>query len=219
MPSVLFIGKKNDPYCEQAGKFLLNNFSNLEMVFGARGDPFPEEYKLWQGDFIISYLSPWIINETLLQRAGQSINLHPGPPEYPGIGCTNFAIYNGEKTFGVTCHHMLPRVDTGPIIAVRRFPLFQSDTVYSLTQRCYAHILVLFYEIMGGIILGEELPEAGEHWKRKPYRRSELNALCEISPDMPEDEIRRRVRATTFPGMPGPFVRVGGYRFILDAGD
>lgn len=84
---------------------------------------------------MISYLCPWILPEHLLERAKvASVNFHPGPPEYPGIGCTNFAIYNQEVIFGMTCHHMATRVDTGKIVAVRRFPLFPTDTVLSLTE-------------------------------------------------------------------------------------
>ncbi|HEX8922369.1 MAG TPA: formyltransferase family protein [Pyrinomonadaceae bacterium] len=216
--SVLFFGKQDDFYCEKAQKFIELNFPGATILTGTRQTPFPVEAEAWEGDYLISYLSPWIIPDALLKRARKaSINFHPGPPEYPGIGCTNFAIYNNESIFGVTCHHMAPRVDTGKIIAVRRFPLFPSDTVYSLTQRCYAHILTLFYEIMSGILAGKELPESDETWQRLPYKRSELNALCRIEPDMTAEEIGRRLRAVTFPGAPGGYVEIGGFRFEYKA--
>jgi methionyl-tRNA formyltransferase len=127
-----------------------------------------------------------------------AINFHPGPPEYPGIGCTNFAIYNGEKEFGITCHHMVAKVDSGSMVAVRRFPVFGTDTVYSITQRCYNEILHLFFELMSGILEGKALPQSSEAWKRKPYTRKQLNQLCELSADMDKAEIDRRVRATTY---------------------
>ena len=214
--SILLIGKKDDFYFKNAKEFVLRNFSTAEFIEGTRGQAFPEEYQWWEGQFIISYLSPWIIPNTLLKRASvAAINFHPGPPEYPGIGCTNFAIYNSEKTFGITCHHMDPKVDTGKIIAVRRFPLFETDTVYSLTQRCYAYMQTCFYDIVSQIAEGKTLPDAGEPWKRIPYKRIELNELCRISPEMSEAEIQRRVKAVTFPGMPGAYTELAGKKFLV----
>lgn len=77
-----------------------------------------------------------------------SINFHPGSSKYPGIGCTNFAIYNREEEFGVTAHIMEPKVDSGTIVSVKRFPLLKTDSVYSLTKRCYDYILIQFYELI-----------------------------------------------------------------------
>ena len=216
-PSVLFIGKKNDFYCERALEFIKSHFSNHEIFLGIRGERFPEAIHNWKGDYIISYLSPWIIPESLLNRSKKaSINFHPGPPEYPGIGCTNFAIYNNERLFGVTSHHMVPEVDRGPIIVVKRFLLYETDNVFSLTQRCYGYILYLFYEIMSLILENKNLPQSDENWKRKPYRRKELNKLCRIKPDMPQEEIRRRVKAVTFPNAPGAYIELEDMKFKYD---
>ncbi len=214
--SLLFFGKVNDPYCKKAVDFIGQNFNDFKVFLGKRGDNYPLHKGEWEGDYIISYLSPWIIPEHTLKCAKRaSINFHPGPPEYPGIGCTNFALYNGESTFGITCHHMLPKVDTGQIIAVKRFKVFDSDSVYSLTQRCYAFILTTFYEVVSNIISGEPIQLCGDTWKRKPYKRDELNALCKITSDMTPEEVARRVRAVTFPGAPGAFTEVGGIKFIV----
>ncbi len=208
--SLLFIGKKDDPASRHALEFVELHFPGAVKVLGRRGDPFPENLLAWRGEFVVSYLSPWIIPGALLERAGiAAINFHPGPPEYPGIGCTNFALYNGETVYGVTCHHMAAKVDTGPIIAVRRFAVFPADTVWSVTQRCYAHILVLFYEVLSNILAGEPLPVSKETWTRRAYKRSELNELCRLTPDMTPGEQARRIRATTYPGMPGPWLDRG----------
>lgn len=217
---MLFIGKKDDPFCEAAAAFTRLHVPEPTIRLARRGDSWPSDVDDWKGDYIISYLSPFIIPSRLLDRAKRAaINFHPGPPEYPGIGCTNFAIYNGETEYGVTCHHMAPRVDSGPIIAVKRFALSDNDSVYSVTQRCYALILALFYEIVATILENPPLPKSDEAWKREPYRRRELEALCRITPDMPAHEVERRVRAVTFPGAPGAYVELHGHRFEFVAGD
>ena len=197
--SVLFIGKQDDFYSKAASEFVNLHFSNPIIVFSKRTEPFPSELYEWNGDLIISYLAQWIIPGAVLQNAKvAAINLHPGPPEYPGIGCTNFAMYNNEKEFGITCHHMQARVDSGQIIGVRRFPILDNDTVYSVTQRCYSEILHLFYELMTAFITNNKFPESTETWKRKPYTRKQLNALCELTDDLDEKEVLRRVKATTY---------------------
>lgn len=196
---VLFIGKADNLYAKVAAEFIQLHFENPQIVFSKRTDAFPAELYDWKGDLLISYLAQWIIPNRLLSNADlAAINLHPGPPEYPGIGCTNFAIYNGEKEFGITCHHMLAKVDSGSLIAVRKFPVFETDTVYSITQRCYVEILHLFFELISGFLQGKNFPESKKTWTRKPYKRKDLDELCELREEMSEEEIQRRIKATTY---------------------
>jgi methionyl-tRNA formyltransferase len=210
---VLFIGKKNDPNAKIASEYLKQIFPKAEIVFGVRGEKFPEDLPWWKGDYIFSYLSPWIIPNSLLERAEKgAINWHPGPPEYPGIGCTNFAIYNNEKEFGITCHYMLSKVDTGKIIETERFAILENDTVYSITQKCYSLILNSFYRLVEKVSSGEPLPISDEDWKRKPFTRKELDLLSEIKPDMTKDEIEKRIKATTY-DKPWAFVEIKGKKF------
>jgi methionyl-tRNA formyltransferase len=213
--TVLFIGKRNDAGTAQALAFLQQfAVSDLSVALGNFGDPFPTNVAA--ADAIFSYLSPWIVPAGMLNRAAIALNFHPGPPEYPGIGCTNFALYDGASTYGVTCHHMAAAVDSGSIVTVRRFPVYDSDSVFSLTSRAYAYLLTLWYELIPLWAAGSPLPKADETWARRPYRRHELNELCRIDSQMTEHEVRRRVRATTFPGKPGPRVVIGQHEFTLD---
>lgn len=215
MANLLFLGKRDDVFCNKAVEYVLQNFTDPEIHLARRGDPWPAEIDDWRGDLIISYLSPFIVPQALLENAKEAaVNFHPGPPKYPGIGCTNFALYNGETRYGVTCHHLAAKVDTGPIIAVRRFDILPDDSVLSLTERCYAHIHDLFMEITEVLLAGRPLPVADETWSREPYKRHELDALCRITPEMEAEEIERRIRAVTFPGAPGAFVELQGYRFV-----
>jgi methionyl-tRNA formyltransferase len=197
---ILFFGKKGDTNTEVAAKYTKQIFPDAIIYLGSRGDNFPtEETASWSGDYILSYLSPWIIPKSLLDKATKgAINWHPGSPEYPGIGCTNFAIYNGAKEFGSTCHFMNPKVDTGQIIEVARFSILKDDTVFSITQKCYAHILSSYYSIIEKIANDEEIVACDEKWQRVPYTRKELDALCVITQDMDSAEIDRRVKATTY---------------------
>lgn len=209
--SILFFAKKNKLFIEEAVRFIKQHFHNYDIYLGDREESFPiaKSEKSW--DFIISYLSPWIVPQWLLSKAKiAAINFHPGPPEYPGIGCTNFAIYDRVSQYGVTCHHMESKVDAGKLIALKRFPVYSSETVYSLTIRCYAALLNLFFEIIDCILDNNSLPESKEIWRRRAYTREELDTLCEIKEGMDPTEVGRRVKATSFPNMPGAFMILDG---------
>jgi len=211
--SLLFLGKANDAYCAQALEACLPRFTTVTASLGHWGDPLPDQARDWSGDYIISYLSRWVVPEALLKRAARAaINFHPAPPEYPGIGCNNFALYEEAKEYGVTCHHMAARVDTGAIIAVRRFPLLPEDDVESLLTRTYEHQLALFLEIAALAGEGLELPRSSETWTRSPFTRKQFEALFCITPEMSEAEIGRRVRALSYKEFQ-PFVEIKGYRF------
>ncbi len=136
--SLLFLGKADDADCARALEFCQKNFAHVAFCLGKWGDPLPDEIRRWEGDTIISYLSRWVVPEELLNRAKKAaINFHPASPEYPGIGCNNFALYENAKEYGVTCHHMASKVDTGKIIAVKRFPVYPEDDVAALLKRTY----------------------------------------------------------------------------------
>jgi len=213
--TILFLGKADDPYCERARDFCLERSSRVTACLGTWSDPLPAAARDWQGDYIISYLSRWVVPPSLLARTRRhAINFHPASPEYPGIGCTNFALYEGASEFGVTCHHMVARVDTGPIIAVSRFPVHGTDTVASLLDRTYQHQFALFLTIAAQVMTGQPLPRSAEQWTRPPLTRKQFNELFRITPDMDEAEIARRVRAVSF-GQWQPYVDIRGHRFTF----
>ncbi|MEP6667787.1 MAG: formyltransferase family protein [Chthoniobacter sp.] len=213
--SILFVSKTT-PWCQAAERFIRASGLPITVAHGERHDPLPDVVREWSGDYVISFLCAWVLPEAVLTRARiAAINFHPGPPEHPGIGCYNFAIYQERKEYGVTCHHMASRVDTGRIIDVLRFPMLPQDSVGLLKDRSMAALLTLYYQVIGRLLTGQPLPESQETWQRQPYTRRELDALCRVTPDMPPEEVARRVRATYYPGYPGPYLESGGQRHPL----
>lgn len=210
---ILFL-TKHKPFSEDAAELVKFHFDSPDIIFGNISEQFPSDILNKQFDYVISYISPWIVPKQVLSKTKISaINFHPGPPEYPGIGCTNFAIYNEEREFGITVHHMDAKADSGDIILVERFPIFKNDTVYSLTQRCYAYIYVSFVNLFPLILQKKLMPKSKEVWQRKPFTRKELEKLCRITKDMSEDEIKKRIKATTYPNMPGAYIELFGNKY------
>jgi len=79
-----------------------------------------------------------IVHEEVLKapRLG-SFNLHPGPlPAYAGLNSVSWAIYNGERSHGVTLHRMEPVVDSGAIAYQEIFPIDETDSGLAVSTRC-----------------------------------------------------------------------------------
>ncbi|ABX09182.1 formyltransferase family protein [Prochlorococcus marinus] len=212
---VLFLGKKNDPYTLKALNHLRLLFSDVYSCLGEWGDKFPEEASWWDGDIIISYKSRWIVPKYLLEKSKEvAINFHPASPDFPGIGCINFALYEDAKEYGATCHHMVQKVDSGDIIQVSRFPVYPNDNVETLLTRTYDHQLCLFYEITHYLYTGKLLPKSDEEWTRAPIQRNDFNELTKIQIDMDKNEINKRIRATMFKDF-RPELSLNGFIFEL----
>lgn len=55
--------------------------------------------------------------EQISALALTAYNIHPGPPDYPGVHPDAFAHADGARQFGATAHVMTERIDGGAIIA------------------------------------------------------------------------------------------------------
>lgn len=216
MIRVLFIGKKNHHCSVCAAEFITTHCRDATVCLYDPGkEALPDLIRNWEGDYIISYLNKWVLPEQALRGAETAaINFHPAPPEYPGSFPVNQALYRNATSFGVTCHHMIPAVDAGDVIAVERFPVLPDDTVATLLERAYAMQLMLFYRIADLILRRAPLPESNEQWTRGAYTRKDFEPLFAITPDMTREEADRRIRAVTY-GVWRPYIEVHGRRFVL----
>ncbi|MCY6356454.1 formyltransferase family protein [Clostridium sp. ZS2-4] len=213
---IVFLSKKSS-FCNYAAEILRRAFNEKDLVIvqDKVESKFPEELKWYKPDYLISFLSPWIVPSYMLGQAKiAAINFHPGSPRYPGTGCYNFALYEDAKIYGVTCHHMKKEVDTGNIVKVSYFPIYKDETVESLKLKSMIHLLYLYQTIIDLIYSNKSLPKSDLKWEKQPYTRKQLNALCEIHPKtMTQKEIKKRIKSTTYPLAPGPFIDVGGSVF------
>jgi methionyl-tRNA formyltransferase len=211
--NILLFTKKDDfsIMAQRLAKIILGD--RVRIYEGKVGDPYPYESIYNDPECVISFLSPWIIPKSLLDKAGMGINFHPGSLNYPGIGCYNFALYEGAKHYGATCHHMEARPDTGQVIRDTIFPIFETDTVESLKYRTLVSMLSLFQDILCIIESGCLMPMSIQ-WLREPFTKKDLENLKRITPDMSKKEVEKRIRATDYPGHK-PYTEIQGKRFYL----
>lgn len=215
---VLFCSKSNDESCGQALNYLTQNCSNVTVCTGDWGDDIPSEVFSWRGDYLLSYMSKWIIPESVLEKARiGAINFHPGPPGRPGAACANYALYERDSEFGVTCHYMTSKVDDGKIIMTKKFPIYESDDVCTLLKRSHGKLLELFYDIVSILKENRDLPESSEMWDRTNFHtRKDLNEnLRRVSVDISKEELERIVRATLFNEW-RPYLKIHGVKFSME---
>lgn len=216
---VLMLSKRENVFCDYAEAILHSYFADNEFlsVRGSVGEHLNDELYWYRPEYVISFVSPWIVPKALLDTAQKAaLNFHPGPPAYPGTGCYNFALYGGAKEYGVTVHHMQEKVDSGKIVMTSYFDVSPLETVETMKLKSMNHLLFCFDKLLSCIAADKPLPESQETWLRRPFTRKEMRALFEIDPStQDEQEIRRRIRAAEYPSSTGAYVMAGGRRFYL----
>ena len=126
---------------------------------------------------------------------GDCINFHPGPPEYPGYRPTGFALYRGERRYGVTAHYMTERVDEGAIVAVDRYDLPPDPCLIETVKEAYQRLARLLLSLLPQLArVGEPLPPIGESWGPKKTTKAQYEAMRLIAPDMDRGEVEKRFR-------------------------
>ncbi|MGF1910999.1 phosphoribosylglycinamide formyltransferase [Vibrio kasasachensis] len=67
---------------------------------------------------------------------GRMINIHPSLlPKYPGLNTYQRAIHAGDEEHGTSVHFVTEQLDGGPVILQAKVPIFDEDTVDTLTER------------------------------------------------------------------------------------
>jgi methionyl-tRNA formyltransferase len=212
---LLFLRRAECSHSDKAEQYLRLLFDTVTVVPSNRiGDRLPEDLREAPVDAVFAFRSHIIIPGWLIEHTKVCLNFHPGPPERPGIGCVNFALYEGDELYGSTCHYVVEEIDAGPIVSVERFPIDRKDTVASLLSRSYDYLLCQLYDVAPVVASGTRPKPCNEVWTRKATRKKDLDALMSLSADASPAEIERVVRATTF-GDFGPHVTIDGTKFRI----
>lgn len=127
-------------------------------------------------------------------------NLHPAPlPEYAGLNTVSWAIYHGERDYGVTLHKMSRRIDAGDIAYQARFDIDDRDTALSVYSKCLRFGLPLVSRLLrdaaGGAVqltsqdlrrrryFGPDGPYHGRvSWQEPARRIHDFVRACDYAP-------------------------------------
>lgn len=131
---------------------------------------------LLDADLLILANSTQIVPATVLAALrGRAVNFHPGLlPAYAGLHTHQWAIRNGDTAFGVTLHRVEEGVDTGDILAERRFAIAPEDTGLSLFRKCMKEGAALLAETVPRLVAGETVEGRPQDLsRRRLYRHAE----------------------------------------------
>jgi methionyl-tRNA formyltransferase len=190
----------------------------VDLVAQRHGLPLVSEAELYadppEVDVVLSFLYWRLIREPLvsLGRIG-CLNFHPAPlPDLRGLGGYNVAILEGREEWGVSCHFVDERFDTGDLVEVERFPIDPGgETAFSLDLASQERLLGLFQRVMARAFAGERLPRTPQG-KGRYVTREELEELRRVRPG---DDLERKLRAFWYPPHPGALIELDGRLLTL----
>jgi methionyl-tRNA formyltransferase len=197
----------------------LHWLQRLDRAAERHGLPLVSEEELYASppgdvDVVVSFLYWNLIREPLLSlgRLG-CLNFHPAPlPDYRGVGGYNVAILEGLPTWGVSCHFVDERFDTGDLVEVERFEIdTETETAFSLDLKSQERLAGLFERVMELALSGEPLPREPQGDGRY-VTRAEFDELRVVRPG---DDLDRKLRAFWYPPWPGALLEVDGRRLTL----
>lgn len=185
---------------------LLNDLEELERAFSV-----PRDLLLAFGTGVI--VPPWILAmENLL-----ALNIHAASPEYPGRDPHHFAVYDSAKHYGATMHHMRQSVDAGPITDVEFFDVPADISPYELLElannACW-RLITRFFSNYKKQCMPIQLDNI--EWGRRKSTRKMFLEMCRIDHNMSQEELARRLKATSMPGYSNLFIEIHGYKFRIE---
>lgn len=169
-------------------------------------------------DYLFSFLNPLFINRDVRKKIKKnSINIHPGPPEYPGYGCYNFALLDGAKSYGCTTHQINDKIDNGKIIEVKRFKLkYDNINLEKLIKITHKNCLFLFKKIINKIIKNGYIKiEKNEKWKRKAYTKIQFEKARKINLNDTEKNILKKIKAFSYKNFACIYFKIKGKKYEI----
>jgi phosphoribosylglycinamide formyltransferase 1 len=117
----------------EAAVFELDDYADRE----ARDEAMGEWLISRRVDLVVCAGYMHLLRPAFLERfPGRIVNTHPAPlPEFPGAHPIEDVLAVGASETAATVHYVDEGVDTGPVIAAERVPVYEDDSVESLRAR------------------------------------------------------------------------------------
>lgn len=168
-------------------------------------------------DVVFCNTYPKLIKNNILDMAKKGgYNFHAAPlPEYRGVFGFNFAIYNGERQYGVTCHELTEKFDDGNIVEVIRFDIDSENiTVNELVSESEKQLFVLFKKIYF-LLQSENKLKSVPQARGTYYSRNQFEDLKRIKETDSQIEIERKIRAFWYPPYEGAYILLNGKKYTV----
>jgi len=160
-------------------------------------------------DYLFSIYNLRILPVELLRLPRiAAINYHDGPlPRYAGLHAPSWALFNGEKSHGITWHLMDEAIDTGAIVTQRMFEVAAGETALTLNLKCSEAALSAFSKLLPDLARGFCHATPQDHGCRTYYsgvRRPPAGGVIDWS--RTGEEIDALVRGLDFGSFSNPLL-------------
>ena len=219
--SVLLFYRKDCGYSKKLIYFLRKKTKKLYLVENNKNKKILNIRKLKKKkySYIFCFRSFYILKKDLIKKAKiAAINFHPVPPNYKGIGCLNYAIYEESKYYGTTCHLINERIDSGKIIDVKKFKLSKKYSVDDLQKKTYTIMLKQAKQIIKNLLANKKYLERkiienkNIKWIKRMKNRKQLNKFYEIKTTDTKLNIDKKIKST-YTNLYKPYIKLHGHLF------
>ena len=163
--------------------------------------------------YLISINYRYIIPTSFFSHFNVALNLHGALlPRFRGRTPHVWAIINGQKESGVTCHKIAKRVDSGDIIEQVKVAIDDNDTGYSLLKKLEAHYPIVLLKALDKIKNGFKGYIQNEDEATYFGVRTPIMGYISFNNDF--NTINNFVRAQAYP-YPGSYYYLGDGRKII----
>ncbi len=145
-----------------------------------------------------------------------TLNLHPALlPKYRGRFSTAHAIFNGEKTHGVTAHWMDEGIDTGPVIMQEQFVIDDDDTAKIVYDKFTEVGSSLFKKFLDLWLSGDKIVATPQDESQATYYPKGLPCNGDVDWSWSGEQIRNWIRAMTFEPFPPASFHMGKKKMLI----
>jgi methionyl-tRNA formyltransferase len=220
---ILFIGKKSDKFSIKYYLYLKKNFRYVSVIYNnlVNHEQIKHRIKSWRGHYILCFRSNYLIKKNEIKKASKNvINFHPGPPQYRGIGCVNFAIMNNEKIYGSTAHLIdSDKIDNGKIVDVVLWKIKKNSSIDKILIKTYEKQFYQFKRVVKYIKKNnlEFLIKKNKNykWSKKLYTKNDLNDLYLIDANIKKNYLKKILKSTITEKFK-PYVLIHGQKFVYE---
>jgi methionyl-tRNA formyltransferase len=168
-------------------------------------------------DYLISFLNSMYINKSVRKKIKiNSFNFHPGPPEYPGFGCYNFALLDKVNLYGSTIHIINNKFDSGKIVNVKKFKFsYKKFNLEKLISKTHENIIKQAKDFINDIQNNKLKIEVNLKWKKKAYTKKEFETARKINLKDSKKNILKKIKAFSYKNYESVYLNFKGLKFEL----
>jgi methionyl-tRNA formyltransferase len=168
-------------------------------------------------DYLISFLNSMYINKSLRKKIKiNSFNFHPGPPEYPGFGCYNFAFLDRANSYGSTIHIINDKFDSGKIVNVKKFKFsYKKFNLEKLIRKTHENIFKQAKVFINDIQNSKLKIEGNLKWKKKAYTKKEFENARKIKLKDSKKTVLKKIKAFSYKNYESVYLIFKGLKFEL----